>query len=115
MKKQAFIPSRSLSVAPAGQSMRTLAHYTLLLLACLSLPLTTQAGDTGSVLANGNTADGSGVLINLTTGINNSGFGFQALNEDNSGSNNTADGFRALRSNTTGTDNTATGAQALFS
>jgi uncharacterized coiled-coil protein SlyX len=84
------------------------------LLACFGL-VEAQATDAGSVLPNGNTADGSGVLINLTTGLNNSGFGFQALTQNTSGNNNTADGFRALRNNTTGKDNTATGAQALFS
>jgi trimeric autotransporter adhesin len=73
-----------------------------------------QATDLDPVLPNGNTADGSGVLINLTTGINNSGFGFLALFNNTSGSENTATGHSALQSNTTGNDNTATGFDALL-
>jgi hypothetical protein len=77
------------------------------------------ATDLGSVLPNANTADGSGVLINLTPGvnggINNSGFGFQALNKNTDGINNTATGSQALFSNEGGDDNTANGAYALHS
>src|SRR6476660_8162736 len=47
---------------------------------------------------NGNTAEGTNALFNLTTGFEN-----------------TATGSIALYSNTTGYDNTATGAQALYS
>src|SRR5262249_8511696 len=57
---------------------------------------------------------GSGALISRATGVNNAGFGFQALNKDTTGSNNTATGFRALYSNIAGAKNTATGVQALY-
>src|SRR5438034_68199 len=73
-----------------------------LTLVCFGLSPRAQATDLGSVVAGNNTADGSGVLISLTTGVNNSGFGFQALNQNTSGNYNTAAGFRALYSNTTG-------------
>ena len=103
-----------------------------LALACFAPSSIVLATDLDGVLPGNNTADGSGVLISLTTGVNNSGFGFQALNHNTSGSYNTAEGFQALwsnvtglrntangsqalRSNTEGTDNTATGLQALFS
>jgi hypothetical protein len=55
------------------------------------------------------------VLINLTSGVWNSGFGFQALNHDTGGKLNTATGVRALFSNTSGSHNTATGGLALVS
>jgi len=67
------------------------------------------------ILPNGNTAYGSGVLVNLTSGVWNSGFGFQALNHDTAGNINTATGVRALFSNTGGSNNTATVVYALYS
>jgi trimeric autotransporter adhesin len=73
------------------------------------------ATDLGSVLPNGNTADGSGVLISLTTGSNNSGFGFEALLSNTMGDGNTAVGSSALFINTTGSFNTASGSGALAS
>jgi len=72
------------------------------------------ATDLGSALPNANTADGSGVLVSLTSGVNNAGFGFQALYHYTSGSANTATGLRALFSNTTGSSNTANGDAALY-
>ena len=72
------------------------------------------ATDLDGVLASANTADGYGVLINRTTGIDNSGFGFKALNADTSGSFNTAFGVGALFKNTTSNANTATGYSALY-
>jgi len=79
----------------------------------------------------GNTSDGSGALLSLTTGTFNSAFGFDALLLlsdatfdtgigagalllDNGGSN-TAVGAGALLSNADGFDNNAVGAFALFS
>src|SRR6266496_4198794 len=88
---------------------------TALLLVCLAFLPGAQATDLDSVLPNGNTADGSGVLVNLTSGVWNSGFGFEALNHDTAGKNNTATGVRALFSDTSGSNNTATGVYALFS
>ena len=87
-----------------------------LVLACFGLLPVLQATDIGSVVppqGNANTADGAGVLLKLTTGINNSGFGYFALGNDTSGSNNTALGRTALLTNTTGSYNTATGVDAL--
>jgi uncharacterized coiled-coil protein SlyX len=85
-----------------------------LLLVCFAFMQQAQATDLDSVLPNGNTADGSGVLVSLTSGVWNSGFGFQALNHDTSGGSNTATGLRALFSNISGSNNTATGVSALF-
>jgi hypothetical protein len=87
-----------------------------LVLACFGLLPVLQATDIGSVVppqGNANTADGAGVLLNLSTGTGNSGFGFFALGTDNSGSFNTAIGRTALLHNTTGNFNTATGVDAL--
>ena len=80
-------------------------------------------------LGNGNTAEGSGALQSLTTGIHNTADGHQTLLlnttgnfntatgsqalKNNTGDLNTADGFHALLSNTTGSLNTATGWKAL--
>jgi uncharacterized coiled-coil protein SlyX len=86
----------------------------MLVLAWFGLSLKVLATDLGSVLPNANTADGSGVLVSLTSGVNNSGFGFQALNHDTNGNANTATGLRALFSNTTGNNNTANGDAALY-
>jgi len=82
--------------------------------ACFGLLPGAQATDLDSVLPNGNTADGSGVLVSLTTGVWNSGFGFQALNHDTAGKDNTATGVRALFSDTSGSNNTANGVYALY-
>jgi hypothetical protein len=85
-----------------------------LLLACFGLLPRAQATDLDSVLPNGNTADGSGALVSLTSGVWNSGFGFQALNHDTAGKSNTAAGVRALFSNTSGSNNIANGVYALY-
>ena len=81
-----------------------------------------------------NTADGTSALNNVTTGCDDSAFGFQALLNDTTGgentavgvnalvggssnpvtgSSNTAVGMSALNSDSTGSDNTATGRLAL--
>ncbi len=85
------------------------------MVACFGLLPGARATDLDSVLPNGNTADGSGVLVSLTTGVWNSGFGFEALNHDTAGKDNTATGIRALFSNTSGSNNTASGVYALYS
>ncbi len=85
-----------------------------LVLTCLAFMPRAQAAEL-DILPNGNTAYGSGVLVNLTSGVWNSGFGFQALNHDTAGNINTATGVRALFSNTGGSNNTATGVYALYS
>src|SRR6266480_4458043 len=103
-------------MSPLNQFKTTvLPCLTAISLSCFGLSPKTQASDLGSVVAGNNTADGSGVLVNLTTGTNNSGFGFQALHNNSTGSFNTATGARALLSNTTGLGNTATGLTALQS
>jgi hypothetical protein len=62
-----------------------------------------------------NTAVGFIAGRNVTSGIDNSAFGAEALFSDTTGSFNTASGAFALRSNTTGGGNTASGLGALFS
>ena len=90
--------------------------FIALMLGCFGFLPEARATDLDGVLPNGNTADGSGVLVGLTTGLNNSGFGYQALNHDTTGNGNTATGYQALYNNTTGTTrNTANGVQALYS
>ena len=59
-----------------------------------------------------NTAIGSGVLANNTTGVACTGVGYYALVSNTTGSN-TGLGYQALYSTTTGSDNTATGRNAL--
>src|SRR6266568_3962055 len=87
----------------------------LLLLVCFAFMQKAQATDLDSVLPNGNTADGSGVLVSLASGVWNSGFGFDALYRNTIGDVNTATGYQALNRNTIGTNNTANGVDALVS
>jgi hypothetical protein len=61
----------------------------------------------------GNTAMGTGVLVNLSTGNSNTASGLNTLAFNTTGSYNTAAGVNALQYNTTGFLNTATGADAL--
>jgi hypothetical protein len=61
-----------------------------------------------------NTAEGTGALLNLSTGTNNSAVGYRALRDDTTGSNNTATGSTALEHNT-GNSNTAMGSNVLSS
>jgi hypothetical protein len=84
------------------------------LLVCFALSQQAQATDPDTILPNGNTAEGSGALVSLTSGVWNSGFGFEALNHDTAGKDNTATGVRALFSNTSGSYNTANGVYALY-
>ena len=65
--------------------------------------------------ANGNTAEGTDALFNLTTGNDNTAVGLDALYNNSTGDANTATGSGALFGNTTGFDNTANGYEALFS
>jgi hypothetical protein len=64
---------------------------------------------------NGNTAEGSFALFNLTTGSGNTAIGNFALHLNRTGDSNTANGFVALAVNTTGSQNTASGRDALES
>ena len=86
-----------------------------LLIACLALSTGTQAvvpppdgGYPGS-----NTAEGTGALQSLTTGVWNTALGFQSLFSDTTGGSNTATGLRSLFSNVNGANNTATGVLSL--
>jgi Chaperone of endosialidase len=81
---------------------------------CFGLLPRAPATDLDGVLPNGNTADGLGVLTNLTTGGFNTGYGWYSLAGDQAGSWNTAYGAATLFQNTAGVDNTAIGAAALF-
>jgi hypothetical protein len=107
--------------------------FAVLALGCLALLPETQAVEPAApdiVLANGNTAEGHLALAGLTTGIDNSAFGFNSLRNNGAanyntgvgsgalfsnttGSNNAADGTFAMAANTTGADNTALGFRAL--
>ena len=62
-----------------------------------------------------NTAEGTNALFSLTSGIDNTALGFEALFRNTTGDFNTAEGFGALFNNTSGTQNTATGVNALIS
>ena len=64
--------------------------------------------------SNGNTAGGSGALVD-TAGEANTAFGYQALDSNTTGNLNTASGSQALYNNTSGYDNTASGSYALRS
>src|SRR6266536_3575259 len=86
-----------------------------LVLTCFAFMPGAQAAEPDTILPNGNTAEGSGVLVSLTSGVWNSGFGFQALNHLTIGNQNTATGVRALSSDINGGFNTATGVLSLFS
>ena len=64
--------------------------------------------------AGGNTAEGQGALLNLTSGTFNTAVGLFSLRSNTEGNFNTAIGGGALFANTAN-DNTATGAGALLS
>jgi hypothetical protein len=90
--------------------------FAALVLACFGvLPIAKGTPDPAAVTGATNTADGNGVLLNITTGTNNSGFGFNALQDLTSGVHNTGIGESALANITTATQNTGVGAHALLS
>jgi hypothetical protein len=62
---------------------------------------------------NGNTAEGTDALLNLSTGAFNTALGNIALQNNTNGDYNTATGAKALSSNFSGGANTATGYNAL--
>lgn len=64
-------------------------------------------------LSGQNTAFGTNVLINLTSGYQNSGFGYEALEQATSAHSNTAVGHRSMTNTTTGIRNAAFGNSAL--
>ena len=127
MKTQ--IPFRTTSLFLTGVSLVTLAFFlaaprapasdspraAFLKNALGEVPETNALGEAPeTALARGNTADGSGALQNLTTGVWNSAFGNRALNQNTTGGVNNAMGVKALFHNTQGTYNVANGANALF-
>lgn len=75
------------------------------------LPMWLQAADRGG----GNTSDGAFALYDLTSGIYNTGIGYDSLRFETSGNYNTATGAFTLHENRTGGLNTANGNQALYS
>ncbi|MGH8474319.1 MAG: hypothetical protein ACRER2_00860 [Methylococcales bacterium] len=112
---QPTISSPSLSSAPG----RAAAGRGFLLIALAGLALSpaaravSPAPDGG--YPNGNTAEGTDALFNLTTGVGNTATGFAALFSNTTGNNNTAIGLEALLNNTIGFNNTAIGFDALRS
>jgi uncharacterized coiled-coil protein SlyX len=108
------ITMHKLLLGNSGPALRLAFLLTSVVLVCFGFPPRVQATDTESALSGNNTADGTGVLTNLTTGVWNTGIGFEALFSDTTGNTNTAGGFQALNSNTTGGANTAIGSQALL-
>src|SRR5512138_71771 len=91
------------------------AAATMFVLACVALSpsahAVTPAPDGG--YPNGNTAEGTDALFNLTSGNWNTAIGFRALFSTTTGNANTANGYQALGSNTSGAFNTAMGFNAL--
>jgi hypothetical protein len=88
--------------------------FTALALAAFALSPAAQAVDPppdGGYL-NGNTAEGTDALFNLTDGVFNTAIGYNALYTNN-GNYNTATGNAALSVNTTGYYNVADGSLAL--
>jgi hypothetical protein len=90
--------------------LKTAIPSALFALICAGLSPTAQTaprpdGDVG----NGNTANGSGSLISLTTGVDNTANGYQTLFKLTTAGYNTATGYQTLYNNTTGYANTATG------
>src|SRR5438477_7167211 len=87
-----------------------------ILFGCFALSQTARAvspaPDGGYPFAN--TAEGTGALQNLSTGVWNTANGFQTLFHDTTGGQNIAIGVQALFTNTTGGSNLATGIQALY-
>jgi hypothetical protein len=98
------------STRPAATRPRFL--FVALALASLIFPGVALAED-GAVGDGSSTAEGTGALAHLTTGVFNTATGFVALSSDTTGLDNTATGAVALAGNTTGSDNTATGVDAL--
>jgi Chaperone of endosialidase len=63
---------------------------------------------------NGNTAEGTNALLNLTSGVWNTAVGQQALSNATTGNQNTGVGYQTLFSTTTGSLSVATGSQTLY-
>jgi hypothetical protein len=126
------IPSLRNSISPAIAGRGFLLIAVALALASFALSpaarAVTLAPDGG--YPNQNTAEGDNALLNLSTGSDNTGIDFAALQSNAIGRDNTANGWQALvnnttsggniangedalQSNTTGVENTATGAGAL--
>jgi hypothetical protein len=61
-----------------------------------------------------NTAEGTGALFSLTSGVFNTALGYQTLYHLTTGTQNTATGFQALFSLTSGSLSVANGLQALY-
>lgn len=70
----------------------------------------------GTIESNGSTANAffGSLAGNVNTGINNAGFGFEAMMANTSGHSNLATGFQALYANSTGSYNTAVGNDVMY-
>src|SRR5207237_4113018 len=84
-------------------------------LACFALSSIAQAVEPSpdGSYPNGNTSEGTDALYSLTTGIENTAIGLDALYSTNA-SGNTATGAYALATDDTGYQNTANGLEALY-
>ncbi len=112
--------------------MNTISKWTMALTLVSGAAYATQPPDVVVSDANGNTAMGTDVLYDLTTGVANTAAGFAALYSNATGSYNTgfgfevmpsylfsgnyntAIGYQTLNDNQSGSDNTASGASALL-
>ena len=90
-------------------SVLQLSVIALLAVSGLAVNSVARAACTGA----SNTCFGTNVLVNNTTGKDNTGIGYFALSKNIWGGGNTASGSSALLNNTTGSFNTASGALAL--
>jgi len=103
--------------------MKTLHQSLLLAIGAFALASAAYSAQPPDVVASDgsqNTAMGTDALLNLTPGVNPSGWfntaaGYEALYSNTTGDFNTALGSNALWTNTTGFSNTATGGNALYS
>jgi YD repeat-containing protein len=107
-----LLPAGTYSVVVEGQDAATGSFQMQLINTPATTPAT-QPPDIVTTDGNGNTASGTGALLNLTSGSSNSAFGDLALTTNSTGSYNTALGNAALQQNSSGYYNTAVGASAL--
>lgn len=96
--------------ATKGSHRISAPAYAALLLGLATQPSIALAACNDSLYC---TQFGTDVLVRNTTGIGNTGMGYQALYKNKSGSLNTGVGEEALYSNSTGSGNTAFGGVAL--
>src|SRR5436190_14161672 len=114
------IPLRTTSRSPR-KAINALTCRGAFLLVALCLSLSAKAQGAGLApppddkYANETTASGKDALFGLTTGYNNSAYGFNTLHSNTTGHDNTGIGDKALVANITGSGNTAAGVLSLGS